>query len=146
MTAKVKPWRLPSQYDDSDPYAKTLESEILEKQKISRPTLYAHLPAKQFPREDGYILGIKLLDDEEDLGVTVSVSQTPVFPINLEDLEVPEKELISASEPAVSQIYSISDLKDSARELNNKVAEKYKSLSSSQTGKKKEAFSLPKLS
>ena len=134
-----KAWNLKSCYDDSDPKARTLESEILEKRKITKQTLYADLPAAKFPREDGYILGIQLFD-EEDLGIPPpTISHTPVCPINLEELS--EDELISVSEPAYGRIVSLSDLKEAARLANNKLAEKYKALESTPSPKgKKEAF------
>ena len=126
-TLTKKPWKLRSYYDDSDPKARTLESEIMEKRKITKQTLYADLPAAKFPREDGYIIGIRVFDDNEDLGIPPpTISHTPVFPINLEELS--EKELINVSEPAHVSLY---DLKEAARLANNKVAEKYKALESS---------------
>ena len=133
MTTAQKKWKLPLKYDDSDPTIRTLESEIMEKLKITKQTLYAHLPAAKFPREDGYVIGIKLFNDEEDLGIPApTISHTPVFPINLEELS--EKELINVSEPAHVSLY---DLKESARLANNKLAEKYKTLESTALAKGK---------
>jgi hypothetical protein len=139
VTSKTK-WKLSSHYDDSDKTAKTLESEILKELSIKQATLDAHLPKKKFPREDGYILGIKLANNEEDLNIPITYSECPVVPINLLDLEkdeVSEKQLITSSEPE----QSLNELKESARLANNKVAEKYKTLSSnSQRKEKKETF------
>ena len=137
MAASHKIWTLDSRYDDSDPKARTLESEIIEKLKITQKTLYVHLPAKKFPREDGYITGITLVEKET---IVPTFSAAPVLAITMEDLsqvddlqEVPEKQLISASEPAIS----LGDLKDAARQANNKVAEKYKMLDNSSGSKGK---------
>jgi len=127
MATSKKSWKLRSCYDDSDPKARTLESEILEKRKITKQTLYAELPAAKFPREDGYVIGIKLFD--EDLSMPPpTITYAPVFPINLEELN--EKEPVS----------SLEDLKESARLANNKLAEGFKRLKSSNSVQKKEPF------
>lgn len=131
-----KTWKLLPLYDNSDPTAKTLEQEILDTLKIKKATLYAHLPAKQFPRENGFILGIKLVPEPGEI---------PVVQFDLSDLtsELTETELIKSSEPiskkAVSTLY---ELKESARIANNNVAEYYKTLKSDKTGptNKKEVF------
>jgi len=91
------------------------------------------LPAEKFPREDGYIVGIKLTEKE-----TVSTfSATPVVAFTMDDLieaaEVPEEQLITASEPVIS----LCELKELARQTNNKVAEKYKTLDTSSGSKSK---------
>jgi hypothetical protein len=135
MAAAQKKWKLPLHYDDSDPKARTLESEILDTLRIKKQTLYTHLPAEKFPREDGYIVGIKLAEK-----VVPTYTATPVVAFTMDDLdeiedtqEVSEKLLISASEPAIS----LCELKDSARKANNKVAEKYKMLDNSSRSKAK---------
>ena len=126
--AAQKKWKLPAHYDDSDPKARTLESEIIESLGIKEQTLYTHLPAKRFPREDGYILGIKLAEKQP------TFSATPVVAFTMDDLvEVTEEQLITASEPATS----LYDLKELARLANNKVAEKYKVLDTSSGSKAK---------
>lgn len=124
-----KKWKLPAHYDDSDPKARTLESEIIESLGIKEQTLYTHLPAKKFPRENGYILGIKLAEK-----TIPTYSSTPVVAFTMDDLaEVTEEQLITASEPAIS----LCELKDIARLANNKVAEKYKILDNSSGSKAK---------
>jgi hypothetical protein len=138
MASVQKKWTLNPRYDDSDPKARTLESEILEALDIKKATLYAHLPIKKFPREDGYILGIKLVEKVvPTFSATPSFSATPVVAFSMEDLvdtqEVSEKQLITASEPATS----LCDLKELARITNNKVAEKYKALDASSGSKSK---------
>ena len=133
MAAVQKKWKLPLHYDDSDPKARTLESDILDTLRIKKQTLYTHLPAEKFPRENGYIVGIKLAEKTVSSfsATQPSFSATPVVAFTMDDLddiddtqEVSEKLLISASEPAIS----LCELKDAARQANNKVAEKYKSL------------------
>ena len=94
VVSKTKAWKLPSKFDSSDPEAKILEADLL--QTIKKSTLYAQLPVSKFPREDGYIIGVKLKKDDE----TEILSEPPVVSLHLEDLEVPEKELIDSSEPA----------------------------------------------
>jgi len=142
VTSKTKPWKLDSRFDDSDPTAKTLKQDIMDTLKIKQPTLYGLLPAEKFQREDGYILGIKLSKD-----VTLpppTFSACPVVTISREDLEedtvevqeISEKEHITVSEPE----QTLYELKESGRLANNKIAEKYKTLSSSQSAKKKETF------
>jgi hypothetical protein len=125
MATSQKIWTLDSRYDDYDLKARTLESEIIKKLNITHKTLYTHLPAKKFPREDGYILGIKLVEKE---CFAPTFSATPVVAFTMDDLteatEVPQEQLITASEPATS----LCDLKELARVANNKVAEKYKTL------------------
>jgi hypothetical protein len=66
---------------------------------------------------------------------SVTYIECPVVPINLLELEeeIPEKQLITASEPE----QSLYELKENGRYANNKIAEKYKTLSSSQSVKKK---------
>jgi len=137
ITSKIKQWKLDSRFDDSDPTAKTLESDLMNSLKIKQATLYALLPAKKFQREDGYILGITIRESP----IEIKYSDCPVVPINLleleqEEKEVPEKQLIISSEPE----QSLYELKECVRQANNKVAEKYKSLSSSHSAKKKETF------
>jgi len=137
-----KPWKLSSHYDDSDPNARISESEIIEALGIKEQTLYTHLPAKKFPREDGYIVGIKLAEKDP----LATVTKIPVVTFTLDDLqeaeadtEISEKQLITASEPAIS----LNDLKDLARQANNKVAEKYNTLNYANNNKpkgKKEDF------
>jgi len=129
MAAAQKKWKLDSRYDASDPTARTPISEIIEALGIKEQTLYAHLPAEKFPREYGCIVGIKLAEK-----VVPTFSATPVVAFTMGDLsketevaeatEVPQEQLITASEPAIS----LYDLKELARQANNKVAEKYKSL------------------
>jgi hypothetical protein len=136
MATSQKKWKLLSHYDNSDPKARTLESEFLDTLKIKKATLYAHLPAEKFPREDGYIVGIKLAEKE-----TVSTcSATPVVAFTMDDLieaaEVSEVQLITASEPVIS----LCELRELSSVANNKVAEKYKTLDTSSGSKvKKEA-------
>ena len=48
ITSKTKQWKLDSRFDDSDPTAKTLESELMSSLNIKQATLYALLPAKKF--------------------------------------------------------------------------------------------------
>ena len=95
VVSKTKVWKLPSKFDSSDPNAKILEADLL--QTIKKSTLYAQLPVSKFPREDGYIIGVKLKDDDEETEIP---PPPPVVSLHLEDLEVPEKELIDSSEPA----------------------------------------------
>lgn len=134
VTSKTKSWKLNSRFDDSDPTAKTLESEIMTALDIKQATLYGLLPAKKFQREDGYILGIKLKDDTFP---PPTFSACPVVQVNLlEEEEIPEKQLITVSEPE----QTLYEVKESARLANNKVAEKYKTLSSTHSAKKKETF------
>lgn len=115
---------------DSDPSAKTSFDEICKTLKIKPQRLNQLLPVRRFLRESGYVLGIKLKETPK-----VTYSEPPVVSINLLE-EISEKQLITASEPE----QSLYELKESARLANNKVAEKYKNLSSSQIVKKKEAF------
>jgi hypothetical protein len=121
MSVNTKLWKLPKRYDDSDPNAKILEEDLLKILGIKKPSLYAHLPANRFPREDGYILGIKLREEQSD---TVSIppppppDETPVLSIDMSELKEP-------SEPSNSTLYQ---LKEDARIANNKVAEMYKTL------------------
>ncbi len=135
MAAVQKKWKLPAHYDDSDPKARTLESELIESLGIKEQTLYTHLPAKKFPRENGYIVGIKLAEKKTQPSFSAtqpSFSATPVVAFTMEDLvEVTEEQLITASEPATS----LCDLKELARITNNKVAEKYKALDTSSGSK-----------
>ena len=135
--AAQKKWKLPAYYDDSDPTARTLESEILEFLGIKEQTLYTHLPAKRFPRENGYIVGIKLAEKVPSASATATqptFSATPVVGFTMDDLaEVTEEQLITASEPATT----LYDLKELARLANNKVAEKYKILDTSSGSKTK---------
>jgi len=112
VASKTKAWKLPSKFDDTDPDAKILESELLE--TVKKSTLYAQLPVSRFPREDGYIMGVKLKKED---GI-------PVVSIHMDELEVPEKDLIQASEP----VESLNQLKEQSRVANNKVAEHYKNL------------------
>jgi hypothetical protein len=138
MAAIQKKWTLDSRYDDSDLKARTLESEIIQRLNITHKTLYTHLPAKKFPREGGYIIGIKLAP-------VPTFSATPVVAFTMDDLEtaelqevteVPQEQLITASEPATS----LCELKELARIANNKLAEKYKVLDTSAGSKlRKEA-------
>jgi len=122
---------------ESDPSAKTSFDEICKKLKIKPQRLNQLLPVRRFLRESGYVLGIKLKDTPK-----VTYNECPVVPINLLELEqeqeqeVPEKQLIIASEPE----QSLYELKEVGRLANNKIAEKYKSLSSQQQNKKKEVF------
>ena len=144
VTSKTKVWKLDSRFDDSEPAAKTLESEIMSSLNIEQATLYALLPAKRFQREDGYILGIKLSKDDDVLFSPPTFTECPVITFSREDLEeenvevqgISEKDLITASEPE----QTLYELKESARQANNKVAEKYKTLSSTYSAKKKETF------
>ena len=136
MAVVQKKWKLPLHYDDSDPNARTLESEIIESLGIKEQTLYTHLPAKKFPRDNGYIIGIKLAEKK----IQPVYTATPVIAFTMDDLddiddrpEVSEKQLISASEPAIS----LGELKDTARLANNKVAEKYKTIDNSSGSKAK---------
>lgn len=119
VVSKTKTWKLPSKFDSSDPNAKILEADLL--QTIKKSTLYAQLPVSKFPREDGYIIGVKLKDDDEETEVPPA---PPVVSLHLEDLEVPEKELIDSSEP----VETFNQLKEQARIANNRVAEQYKTL------------------
>jgi len=127
-TSKRKAWKLSPKYDDSDPDAKIFEEDILK--IITKSTLYSQLPANRFPREDGYILGVKLRDPNDIPVVAVSVEK------DLQE-EVPEEDLIKASEPTESQY----QMKEAARLANNKVAESYKNLNvNTSKTQKKEAF------
>jgi len=129
MSVNTKVWKLPKRYDDSDPNAKILEEDLLKILGIKKPSLYAHLPANRFPREDGYILGIKLREEQSD---TVSIpppppsephpsDETPVLSVDMSEL----KELSEITEPTKNTLYQ---LKEDARIANNKVAEMYKTL------------------
>lgn len=127
VVSKTKAWKLPSKFDDTDPNAKILESELLE--TVKKSTLYAQLPVSRFPREDGYIIGVKLKEE--------TVADIPVVSMHQDDLEVSEKELIQASEP----VESLNQLKEQSRFTNNKVAEHYKNLGvSNMKAIKKESF------
>ena len=117
IVSKTKVWKLSSKFDDTDPDAKILEADLL--QTIKKSTLYAQLPVSRFPREDGYIIGVKLKKDTD-----VITENTPVVSLHMDDLEIPEKELIEASEP----VESFNQLKEQARIANNRVAEHYKKL------------------
>lgn len=117
IVSKTKLWKLSSKFDDTDPNAKILESDLLL--TVKKSTLYAQLPVSRFPREDGYIMGVKLKNDTD-----VITDNTPVVSLHMDDLEIPEKELIEASEP----VESFNQMKEHARLANNKVAEYYKLL------------------
>ena len=117
VVSKTKVWKLSSKFDDTDPDAKILESDLLL--TVKKSTLYAQLPVSRFPREDGYIIGVKLKKDTD-----VITENTPVVSLHMDDLEIPEKELIEASEP----VESFNQVKEHARIANNKVAEYYKLL------------------
>lgn len=119
-----KTFTLNSKYDDSDPDAKTLESDILRALNIKQATLYAHLPAKKYPREDGYILGIKLAEDDESIPPPPPLDEPPPIEQMIVSEILSETELIKASEP----IESLQQLKELARHTNTKIAEMYKSL------------------
>ena len=129
MSVNTKVWKLPKRYDDSDPNAKILEEDLLKILGIKKPSLYVHLPANRFPREDGYILGIKLREEQSD---TVSIpppppsDETPVLSIDMSELNEP-------SEPTNNTLYQ---LKEDARIANNKVAEMYKALGQTKPVKK----------
>ena len=129
MSVNTKVWKLPKRYDDSDPNAKTLEEDLLKILGIKKPSLYAHLPANKFSRDDGYILGIKLSEEQSD---TVSIppppptDETPVLSIDMSELNEP-------SEPTNNTLYQ---LKEDARIANNKVAEMYKALGQTKPVKK----------
>ena len=123
-----KKWALKSCYDDSDPDAYISESEIIEALGFKKSTIYSHLPAEKFPRKDGYIKGIQLAQPV----IIPTYSEAPVVAFTMDDLqeaetevetEVSEKQLISSSEPAVN----LYDLKDLARQANDKVANSYNS-------------------
>ena len=130
VVSKTKVWKLPSKFDDTDPNAKILEVDLLE--TIKKSTLYAQLPVSKFPREDGYIIGVKLKKDTD-----VITENTPVVSLHMDDLEIPEKELIEASEP----VETFNQMKEYARIANNKVAEYYKVLGMANIRAiKKEAF------
>jgi len=124
MSVNTKVWKLPKRYDDSDPNAKILEEDLLKILGIKKPSLYAHLPANRFPRKDGYILGIKLREEQSD---TVSIppppppDETPVLSIDMSELNEPSE----IPEPTKNTLYQ---LKEDARIANNKVAEMYKTL------------------
>lgn len=105
-TSKV--WRLDSRYDDSDPGAKILVTDIMKILGIATSTVNLHLPIRKYPRDNGYVLGIKLKDTYDDAFADESVPPPP-----------PEE---------VSLTESFYVLKESARIANNKVAELYKSL------------------
>jgi hypothetical protein len=130
VTSKTKAWKLSSKFDDTDPEAKILESELLL--TVKKSTLYAQLPVSKFPREDGYIMGVKLKKD-----IDVITENTPVVSLHMDDLEIPEKEVIEASEP----VESFNQMKEQSRLANNKVAEYYKVLGMANLRAiKKEAF------
>jgi hypothetical protein len=103
-----KQWRLDSRYDDSDPNAKILVTDIMKILSITMSTVNGHLPIRKYPRENGYVLGIKMKDFYDDTFANESVPPPP-----------PEEECLTES------FYV---LKESARLANNKVAELYKSL------------------
>ena len=133
VVSKTKQWKLPSKFDSSDPDAKILEADLL--QIIKKSTLYAQLPVSKFPREDGYIIGVKMRKEDDD--ETDIPPPPPVVSIHQDDLEVPEKELLDASEP----VETCNQLKEQARLANNKVADHYKTLGRSNLKAiKKEAF------
>jgi hypothetical protein len=121
IISKTKAWKLSSKFDDSDPDAKILEADLLK--TVKKSTLYAQLPVSKFPREDGYIIGVKLNKDDEECS-TPKKTDTPIVSLHQDDLEVPERDLIEASEP----IESFNQMKEQARFANNKVAEYYKVL------------------
>jgi len=123
VVSKAKAWKLPSKFDDSDPDAKILEADLL--QKVKKTTLYSQLPVNRFPRENGFILGVKLKkEDDEETEVPPPPPEPPVVSLHQDDLEVPEKDLLDASEP----IETFNQLKEQSRLANNKVAEYYKTL------------------
>ena len=135
VVSKTKVWKLPSRFDDSDPNEKILEADLLV--TVKKPTLYAQLPVSRFPREDGFILGVKLKKEEDDESVPPPPPEPPVISGDQDDLEVPEKELLDASEP----IETLNQIKEQARLANNKVADHYKTLGRSNLKAiKKEAF------
>jgi hypothetical protein len=131
VVSKTKTWKLSSKFDDTDPDTKILEADLL--QTIKKSTLYSQLPVSRFPREDGYIMGVKLKTDNQN-----EISPAPpVVSLHLDDLEVSEKDLIDSSEPAET----FNQLKEQARIANNKVAEHCKTLGrANMKAVKKEVF------
>ena len=135
MSITTKKWKLPSRYDDSDPDAKILEEDLLKTFGIKKPTLYAQLPANKFPREDGYIMGIKLRLEETESIPPPPPDDAPVVAISCEELN--ETELIKSSEP----LESLHQLKEVGRLANNRIAEMYKTIDHSRAKvHKKEGF------
>ena len=128
-------WRLREIYDDSDPEAKISEEELLKLLDIRKESLYAQLPAKKFPRKEGFIMGVKL-------------REIPVVGLKCEDLFSAEESVGGQSEVVYSEPPPPSDetlfqAKESARFANNKVAEMYKTIDQSRAFymNKREAFS-----
>jgi len=112
-------WRLREIYDDSDPEAKISEEELLKLLDIRKESLYAQLPAKKFPRKDGFIMGVKL-------------REIPVLGLKCEDLFSAEEsvggqsEVVYSAPPSDPSDETLFQAKESARFANNKVAEMYK--------------------
>lgn len=137
ISKNPKEFVLDPRFDNSDPTTKTSFEEICKKLDIGPQRLNQLLPVRKFPREKEFILGIKLKDSSDDIPIKITYSACPVVSIDRSDLEeVPEKQLITSSEPEES----LYELKESGRITNNKIAEKYKSISSLQQNKKKEVF------
>jgi len=123
---------------DYDSSVKSSFEELCKKLNIKPQRLNQLLPARRFPREAGYILGIKLKESDDfadEIPINVTYSACPVVPIDRSDLEedeeVSENVLISSSEPEVN----LYDLKDLAREANDKVANSYNSRNNNMASK-----------
>ena len=127
----VKPFKLDSRFDDSDPKAKTPVNYMLEKLAIKKETLHKYLPADKFKREDGYIHGVRLTlkDKSSTLENTLNDIEKEIdadhegYGDLSDDDEFEEVEEV-CQEPEKS----LCQLKQEARSSNEKVAIYYKNL------------------
>jgi hypothetical protein len=135
----VKEWRLNAKYDDSDPKAKVLKDDVKKSLGISDATLYKHLPVDRFPRIDGWIMGVKL---RTDASVAPSID-IPLVYTSIEQLmkkDVCEESvcgviagggggaICSTEKTPIANDETIYQLKESARNANEKLAKKYKAI------------------
>jgi DNA repair exonuclease SbcCD ATPase subunit len=115
--------------DYSDPTAKTLEKDILERLGIKKPSLYGILPASIFKREGPYICGVRLKEK------ACSTSEDKLNDIEKEIDEDHEAHADLSDDEEVEEVCqepekSMCQLKQEARLLNDKIASYYKNLSS----------------
>jgi hypothetical protein len=130
----VKPFKLDTRFDDSDPKAKTSVNYMLEKLAIKKDTLHKYLPADKFKREDGYIHGVTLVKDKtsedklNDIDNDINEDHEAYAEFDDRVNEDEGDDLLADLLPYKQPEESLYQLKDTARVANNKVAEHFKNL------------------
>jgi hypothetical protein len=121
----VKPFKLDSRFDDSDPKAKTPVNYMLEKLAIKKETLHKYLPADKFKREDGYIHGVRLTlkDKSSTLEDTLNDIEKEIDEDHEAHADLSDDEEVE--EVCQEPEQSLCQLKQEARLLNNKIAYSY---------------------